>query len=82
VDDKLRILTAVKKTWGDKVTTIFARQGHYALDTNAIAHFPRADMAIDHIGELMDCDLAVRVRPVSDEQTLPEQFGVDLENSR
>ncbi|HSR11741.1 MAG TPA: HAD family hydrolase, partial [Thermodesulfobacteriota bacterium] len=31
-DDKLRILAAVKKIWGDRVTTVFVRQGHYALD--------------------------------------------------
>jgi len=30
VDDKLRVLTAVKKIWGRRVTTVFVRQGHYA----------------------------------------------------
>jgi FMN phosphatase YigB (HAD superfamily) len=54
VDDKLRILTAVKKAWGKKVTTVFPRQGHYALDKQAIAHYPPADIAIDRIGDLMD----------------------------
>jgi hypothetical protein len=54
VDDKLRILTAVKKAWGEKVTTIFPRQGHYALDEQAIAKYPPADLSIDRIGELMD----------------------------
>ena len=32
IDDKLRILTAVKKAWGTRVTTVFPRQGHYARD--------------------------------------------------
>ena len=32
VDDKVRILTAVKKVWGDRLTTVFPRQGHYAHD--------------------------------------------------
>jgi hypothetical protein len=54
VDDKLRILTAVKKQWGDRVTTVFPRQGHYALDTKAIAQFPPADVTIEAIGELAD----------------------------
>jgi FMN phosphatase YigB (HAD superfamily) len=53
IDDKLRILTAVKKLWGSKVTTVFPRQGHYALDTLAIAKLPRADITIDRIGELL-----------------------------
>ncbi len=54
IDDKLRILTAVKKAWGDRVTTVFPRQGHYAFDTKAIAGFPPADVTIEAIGELAD----------------------------
>lgn len=57
VDDKLTILDAVKSTWGDKVTTIFPRQGRYALDLVALADIPSADMAIDHIGDLTRYDL-------------------------
>lgn len=57
VDDKLRILTAMKKSWGDNLTTVFPRQGHYALDPKEIASNPPADVAIDRIGELADCDL-------------------------
>lgn len=52
VDDKLRILTAVKAAWGKRVTTVFPRQGHYALDAVAIARYPAADVTIEHIGEL------------------------------
>lgn len=53
IDDKLRILTAVKKIWGAKVTTVFPRQGHYALDTAAIAQLPKADITIERIGDLL-----------------------------
>jgi FMN phosphatase YigB (HAD superfamily) len=57
VDDKLRILTAVKQSWGERVTTVFARQGSYAQDSIAIGAFPRADVTIEHIADLLSCDL-------------------------
>ncbi|HWZ44006.1 MAG TPA: HAD family hydrolase [Candidatus Saccharimonadales bacterium] len=57
VDDKLRILTAVKKIWGARVTTVFPRQGHYALDTKLVASLPPADITINRIGELVDYNL-------------------------
>jgi len=52
IDDKLRILNAVKKAWGDRVTTVFPRQGHYAFDEKEIAKYPPADITIDRIGNL------------------------------
>jgi len=58
VDDKLRILAAVKKVWGKRVTTVFPRQGHYATDPKALAGHPPADVTIERIGELLDHDLA------------------------
>jgi FMN phosphatase YigB (HAD superfamily) len=58
VDDKLRILTAVKKAWGSRVTTVFPRQGHYALDPEALAKYPPADIAIERIGDLVKYELA------------------------
>jgi len=58
VDDKLRILTAVKKIWRDRVTTIFPRQGQYAHDRNVIAVCPPADMTVERIGDLLDYDLS------------------------
>lgn len=58
VDDKLRILTAVKKVWGARVTTVFPRQGHYAHDPKALAPYPPADVTIERIGELLGCDLS------------------------
>ncbi len=54
VDDKLRILTAIKEIWGEKVTTIFPRQGHYATDEKEIAKYPAADFTIERIGNLLD----------------------------
>jgi FMN phosphatase YigB (HAD superfamily) len=57
IDDKIRILTDVKKIWGNKVTTVFPRQGHYALDPQIIAAFPPADISIARIGELLNLKL-------------------------
>jgi len=57
VDDKLRILTAVKNIWGKKVTTVFVRQGHYALDSNILTEYPSADLSVDRIGDLLDFGL-------------------------
>jgi len=57
VDDKLRILTAVKNFWGPRVTTVFVRQGHYAVDPKIIASYPPADISIERIGELLQYDL-------------------------
>jgi FMN phosphatase YigB (HAD superfamily) len=57
IDDKLRILSSVKKVWGSRVTTVFPRQGHYAHDAQAIANFPPADISIDRIGELLNYSL-------------------------
>jgi FMN phosphatase YigB (HAD superfamily) len=57
IDDKLRILAAVKSSWGDHVTTIFPRQGHYAHDPLQTAKYPPADITIERIGELINHDL-------------------------
>jgi FMN phosphatase YigB (HAD superfamily) len=58
VDDKLRILAAIKRIWGRRVTTVFVRQGHYALDPKILAGNPAADVSIERIGELLDHDPA------------------------
>ncbi|HEV7676873.1 MAG TPA: HAD family hydrolase [Candidatus Angelobacter sp.] len=54
IDDKLRILSEVKKIWGGKVTTVFPRQGHYALDPKILAAYPPADISINRIGDLLN----------------------------
>lgn len=55
-DDKLRILDAVKKIWGGIVTTVFVRQGHYALDAKIVAKYRPADVTVDKIGDLLKYD--------------------------
>lgn len=57
VDDKLRILAAMKKSWGDRLTTIFPRQGRYALDHRNILAYPAADLTVERIADLVDHDL-------------------------
>ncbi len=52
VDDKVRILAALKKYWGARVTTVFPRQGHYALDAKSVAEYSKPDITIERIGEL------------------------------
>jgi FMN phosphatase YigB (HAD superfamily) len=56
IDDKLRILAAVKKIWGGRVTTVFPKQGHYALDPQITAAYPPADIDLAKIGDLAACD--------------------------
>ena len=57
VDDKLRILAAIKKIWGRRVTTVFVRQGHYARDPKVLASHPPADVSIERIGDLLNFQL-------------------------
>ena len=68
VDDKLRILAAIKKIWRSRVTTVFVRQGHYALDPKILAACPAADLSIERIGALLNYglqDFAPRVAQVA-----------------
>jgi len=53
VDDKVRILSAVKKVWGSRVTTVFPRQGHYATDAKEVAKYPAPDVTVEHISDLL-----------------------------
>jgi len=65
VDDKLRILAAVKEFWGSRVTTIFVRQGHYATDPKIVASYPPADISIERIGGLLQYQLPELLNPKS-----------------
>ena len=56
IDDKLRILSAVKQFWGSRVTTIFVRQGHYANDPDVLHSYPAADISVNRIGDLLGHD--------------------------
>jgi FMN phosphatase YigB (HAD superfamily) len=58
VDDKPRILDAIKKSWGDRVTTVFPRQGQYAHDEKDIAAYPSPDVTVERVGDLLDYPLA------------------------
>jgi hypothetical protein len=59
VDDKLRILATMKKAWGGgRLTTVWPRQGHYALAPQAIATHPPADLTIERIGDLVNFDFS------------------------
>ena len=62
IDDKLRILTKIKEIWGERVTTIFPRQGNYALDSEIVASYPPADIQLDKIGDLLEYDLSAILR--------------------
>jgi hypothetical protein len=62
IDDKIRILSAVKSAWGDAVTTVFPRQGRYARDMGEVAKYPGADVELDHIGDLLEHDLSSKGR--------------------
>lgn len=57
IDDKIRILTAIKRVWGDRVTTIFPRQGHYALDDEQVAKYPPAEITIERIGDMLSKEI-------------------------
>lgn len=56
VDDKIRILSAIKEIWKEKATTVFVRQGHYAFDEKEVAKYPAADITIEKIGDLLELD--------------------------
>ncbi len=63
VDDKLRILAAVKKFWGTRATTVFVRQGHYATDPKIVDKYSPADISIGRIGDLAQYQLAELLNP-------------------
>lgn len=62
VDDKIRILTAIKEIWDAKVTTVFPKQGHYAFDEKEVAKYPPADIIIERIGDLLNFQMENLVR--------------------
>ncbi len=56
VDDKLRLLSAVKNVWGERLTTVFVRQGHYAFDLEETEPYPAADVTVTRLAELLGFD--------------------------
>jgi FMN phosphatase YigB (HAD superfamily) len=65
VDDKPRILAAVKRIWGERVTTVLPRQGQYANDAKVVASLPPADITVERIGDLLARDFSDLVRKSS-----------------
>ena len=63
IDDKLRILHAVKAIWGHRVTTVFPRQGHYALDPQEVAKYPAPDITLEQIADFISHELTAFDRP-------------------
>jgi FMN phosphatase YigB (HAD superfamily) len=57
IDDKLRILDSMKQSWGERLVTVFARQGRYAIDPIILASYPLGDVQLDRIGDLTKYDL-------------------------
>lgn len=58
VDDKLHILAAMKSIWGERLTTVWPRQGRYALDPKTLAEYPPADLTVERIGDLVNYDMS------------------------
>jgi FMN phosphatase YigB (HAD superfamily) len=62
IDDKPRILDAVKNVWHSRVTTVFPRQGHYAHDAEALAAYPSPDISLDRIGDLLHVGVPLQLK--------------------
>ena len=56
IDDKVRILSAIKKIWKEKVTTVFPKQGHYAADEKEVSKYPIPDITIERIGNFLEIE--------------------------
>ena len=73
VDDKERILAAMKAVWGERLVTVFPRQGHYALDPENVARYAAADCTIGAIGDLLALDIEALVRSPSEAQGIVDR---------
>jgi FMN phosphatase YigB (HAD superfamily) len=62
LDDKLRILSAMKQAWGNRLSTVFVRQGHYAAEPDLTRKYPPADVSVERIGDLLTLDLPRSLR--------------------
>ena len=62
VDDKLRVLAAMKSVWRERLITVFPRQGHYALDPENSRAYPAPDFTLERIGDLVRLELAASLR--------------------
>lgn len=69
IDDKLRILDAIKKQWRDRVTTVFVDQGHYAKDPETLRRYPHGDVRVEAIGKVAELPLSAFLDPGTASQT-------------
>jgi FMN phosphatase YigB (HAD superfamily) len=58
VDDKPSLLAAMKSTMKNRLTTVFVRQGHYALAPESNSVEPAPDMMIERIEDIIRCELS------------------------
>jgi FMN phosphatase YigB (HAD superfamily) len=58
VDDKLRLLAAMKEVWGSRLTTVWVVQGHYARDLKTASGYPAPDIRLERIADLAQISLA------------------------
>jgi hypothetical protein len=65
IDDKVRILDTVKRVWNSRVTTVFPRQGHYAMDEKELVKYRPPDLTIEHVAILLDHDLPTLIAAAS-----------------
>jgi FMN phosphatase YigB (HAD superfamily) len=64
VDDKPNLLAAMKLIMQDKLTTVFVRQGHYALAPGSNSVSPAPDRVIERIGDIATLNSSdFKVRP-------------------
>ncbi len=82
VDDKPRILAAVKKWWGSSVTTVFPRQGMYAHDPAALAKYAPADLTVARVSDLLDHDLSALLDAAKLDGSAPAPCSPLLEERR
>src|SRR5260370_16523093 len=70
-----RIPHGMKQIWGVRLTTVFVRQGHYALDPKPRAQYPAADLSINRIGDLPNHDLAALCAAAGPKSQVGGQIG-------
>lgn len=73
VDDKLRILEAIRQQWSERVTTVFPQQGHYAHDPKILARYPAADIRLEYISNLAAYDLPTLLKAARPAHPKPEE---------
>ena len=69
VDDKRRLLAAIKAFWGARVTTVWVQQGHYSTAPDVDSYAP-ADLAIPAIADFMGLS-AEQLRDAANQRVKP-----------